>query len=177
VQISEVMTREVELVRPDDTIRTAAQRMAELGVGALPVGEGGRVVGMVTDRDIAVRGVAAGLAPDRATLREVMSGTVQSCFEDEEMAEVARRMADAAVRRLPVLSRDGRLVGIVALGDLAVAGERGEAAAALHGVSAAPADQLQFQYAGGKPRAEMPEGKVAGEGPGVGPDDLMKGGF
>jgi CBS domain-containing protein len=179
VQISEVMTREVELVRPDDTIRTAAIMMAEHGVGALPVGKAGRLVGMVTDRDITVRAVARDLAPDRTPLREVMSHRVEYCFEDEDAAEVARRMAGAAVRRLPVLSRDKRLVGIVSLGDLAVAGEPGGAAAALRGVSSAPADERQgaLAFAGEKPRARMPREDAMRDTDGLGPDDLMKGGF
>jgi CBS domain-containing protein len=175
VQISEAMTRDVGIAGPDDTVRAAAKLMAELGVGVLPVGEGGRLVGMVTDRDIAVRAVAGDLDPDRATLREVMSPEAPYCFEDEAVEEVARRMGGSAARRLPVLSRDERLVGVVSLGDLSTAGDR---AAAPRRVPKAPADERQgaLAFAGGKPRAEMPRGEER-QGSGVEPDDLMKGGF
>jgi CBS domain-containing protein len=179
VQIREVMTRDVEMARPDDTIRTAAIMMAEHGVGALPVAKAGRLVGMVTDRDITVRAVARDLAPDRTPLREVMSHRVEYCFEDEDVEEVARRMAGVAVRRLPVLSRDKRLVGIVSLGDIAVGGGQGGAATALRGVSSAPADERQgaLAFAGQKPRARMPDADATRSSDGLGPDDLMKGGF
>jgi CBS domain-containing protein len=180
VQISEVMTRDVEIARPDDTIRTAAKMMADLGVGVLPVGEGDRLAGMITDRDVTVRAVACGLDPDRATLREVMTAEVRYCFEDEAIEEAARRMGEAGVRRLPVLNRAKRLVGIVSLGDVSIADRSGAggAAGALRNVSRAPADERQgaLALAGGKPRATMPEGDARG-GSGIDPDDLMKGGF
>jgi CBS domain-containing protein len=133
MKISEVMTREVKIVSPGLTIREAARSMADLGVGALPVAENDRLVGMITDRDIAVRGVADGKGPD-TPIREVMTAEVMYCYEDEAVEEVARQMDQLQVRRLPIVSRDKRLVGIVSLGDVALEADE-PAAKALQGVS------------------------------------------
>src|SRR6059058_5239782 len=120
--VSQVMSRNARFVAPGESLQRAAQLMDELNVGALPVceGDGERLVGMVTDRDIAVRGIAAGKAPDAAHVDEVMTGDVRWCFEDQPMDEVMNQMADSQVRRIPVVSHDDqrRLVGIVALADL-----------------------------------------------------------
>jgi CBS domain-containing protein len=116
--VRKAMTNDVCMIGPRQTIREAAGLMAQRDIGALPVADGDRLVGMITDRDIAVRAVAEGLAPD-TTVREVMSQEVLYCFEDEDLDHVARNMGDVKVRRLPVLSRDKRLVGIVSLGDVA----------------------------------------------------------
>jgi CBS domain-containing protein len=129
------MTPDVEVIRPDDTLRTAAKMMADYDVGALPVGENDRLVGMITDRDITVRGVAEGRDPDKAAVREAMSGRVLYCFEDEAVGEVAHKMGDWQVRRLPVLNRDKRLVGIISLGDLAIGGAKREGEEALEDIS------------------------------------------
>ncbi|MDQ9169470.1 CBS domain-containing protein [Oxalobacteraceae bacterium R-40] len=120
-RISEVMTRNVQAVSPGDTIRRAAQIMDELNVGSLPVCDGERLIGMVTDRDITVRAVSAGLAPDGAMVDDVMSTDVRWCFEDQPLDDVMQQMADTQIRRIPVISHDSahRLVGIVSLGDLA----------------------------------------------------------
>jgi CBS domain-containing protein len=118
MKVSECMTREVKVVSPDQTIREAAEMMADIDAGALPVGENDRLVGMITDRDIAVRAVARGKTLD-CTIREVMTGEVLYCYEDQELDEVAKNMGDKKVRRLPVISREKRLVGIVSLGDVA----------------------------------------------------------
>lgn len=131
--VSELMTRDVRLAAPDDTIEQAATMMGEVDAGAIPVGENDRLVGMITDRDIAVRAVAQGKAP-QTKVREVMSADVKYCFEDEAIEDVARNMGDIQVRRLPVLSRDKRLVGIVSLGDLAVE-HATQASAALSDIS------------------------------------------
>jgi len=119
--VNEVMTRDVQSVSASDTLRRAAQMMDDLNVGALPVCEGERLIGMVTDRDITVRATSAGLNPDDAVVEQVMSATVHSCFEDQPLEEVARQMADTQIRRVPVVSHDDarKLVGIVSLGDLA----------------------------------------------------------
>jgi CBS domain-containing protein len=117
MKISKCMTREVQLASPTQSIRDAAKRMAEIDAGSLPVGEDNRLVGMITDRDIAVRAVAEGKSPD-TPVREVMSQEMLYCFDDQELEEVARNMADIKVRRLPVLNRAKHLVGIVSLGDL-----------------------------------------------------------
>jgi CBS domain-containing protein len=119
--VYEVMTREVQSVTSRDTVRRAAQMMDDLNVGALPVCDGERLIGMVTDRDITVRATSAGLNPDDALVEQVMSTDVRSCFEDQSLEEVARQMADTQIRRVPVVSHDDarRLVGIVSLGDIA----------------------------------------------------------
>jgi CBS domain-containing protein len=135
MQIREIMTPDVEVIRPDDTLRTAAKMMADYDVGALPIGENDRLVGMITDRDITVRGVAQGRDPEKTTVREAMSGRVLYCFEDDDVAEVARKMGDWQVRRLPVLNREKRLVGIVSLGDLAIGGAKREGEEALEDIS------------------------------------------
>jgi Predicted transcriptional regulator, contains C-terminal CBS domains len=117
MKVREAMTGDVRLANPDWSIRQAAQTMADEDIGALPVGENDRLVGMVTDRDIAVRAVAQGLGPD-AKIRDVMSQEVMYCFDDEELDDAAQNMGDIKVRRLPVLNRDKRLVGIIAISDL-----------------------------------------------------------
>ena len=119
MKVSKCMTRDVQLVTPTQTICDAARMMAELDAGALPVAEDDRLVGMITDRDIAVRAVAQGKPPD-TPVQEVMSGEVLYCYDDQEIKEIARNMGDMKVRRLPVVNRDKRLVGIISLGDLAL---------------------------------------------------------
>jgi CBS domain-containing protein len=119
MKVSEAMTCDVRLAYPDQSIREAARMMAELDIGALPVREGDRLVGMITDRDIAVRAVARGLGAD-TPVREVMSAEVKYCYEDQTVDEVSQNMGDQRLRRLPVLNRDKRLVGILSLGDLAI---------------------------------------------------------
>src|SRR5213083_1123435 len=118
MKISGVMSRDVQLIKPHDTIRSAAALMKKIDAGLLPVTENDRLVGMITDRDIAIRGVAEGKGPT-AKVREVMTEEVKYCFDDEEIAEVARNMGDIQVRRLPVVNRDKRLVGILSLCDVA----------------------------------------------------------
>lgn len=117
MRISECMTRDVQVCGPETSLRDAARMMADCDAGALPVGENDRIVGMITDRDMAIRGLARGLGAD-APVREAMSEQVRYCFEDEEANEVLEMMAQQKVRRMPVLSRDKRLVGIISLGDL-----------------------------------------------------------
>lgn len=132
--IREVMSRDVKLVSPEDPIAKAAREMAEYDCGALPVGAGDRLVGMITDRDIALRAVAQGKGPD-CPVRECMSSEIKYVFEDDTTEDAARNMGAQKVRRLPVLNRDKRLVGIVSLGDLAWK-ERGRPATrAIHRVS------------------------------------------
>jgi CBS domain-containing protein len=112
------MTRDVRIANPGQSIRDVAKIMAEIDAGALPVGENDRLVGMITDRDIAIRAVALGKGPD-TPVREVMSSEVKYCYEDEDLEHVADNMGELQVRRLPVVNREKRLVGIVALGDIA----------------------------------------------------------
>lgn len=118
MQIQEIMTRQVDIVDPNTTIRDAARMMRADNIGALPVGENDRLVGMVTDRDIVVRAVAEERSAGNTSVRDVMSERIFYCFEDEDVEEAAKTMADHQVRRLPVLNRKKRLVGIVALADL-----------------------------------------------------------
>jgi CBS domain-containing protein len=130
MKIREAMTRDVRMVRPDQTIREAAHLMAELDIGALPVEDSDRLVGMITDRDIAVRAVAEGHGAD-TMVRDVMTAEVKYCFDDQSVEEVTRNMGEQRLRRLPVVDRNKRLVGILSLGDLArdedVQDEAGEA--------------------------------------------------
>ena len=118
MKVSKCMTRDVELVRSTQTIREAAQMMADLDAGALPVQQDDRLVGMITDRDIAVRAVAQGKSPE-TPVRDVMSPELLYCFDDQEIEDVSRNMGEVKVRRLPVVNRDKRLVGIISIGDLA----------------------------------------------------------
>ena len=133
MQVSQAMTREVRIATPGQSIREAAKLMGELDAGSLPVGDNDRLVGMITDRDIAIRAVAAGKDPN-TPVRDVMSAEVKYCFEDEELDHVAKNMADIQVRRLPVVNREKRLVGIISLGDLAQS-EKKAATRAVSGVS------------------------------------------
>ena len=135
MKVKELMTPEVELVAPNDTLHTAAKMMADLDTGALPVGENDRLVGMITDRDITVRAVAGGRDPDKTVVRDTMSSGIRFCFEDEDSEEVARKMGQWQIRRLPVLNRDKRLVGIVSLGDLSIGGAEEESKEALKEIS------------------------------------------
>lgn len=119
VTVADVMTRGVRVASPEDTVQEAAAVMARADTGVLPVGEDDRIIGMLTDRDIAVRIAAAGKDPAKAKVREAMTPGVEYCFEDEEIDAVIEKMAQQRLRRLPVLSREKRLVGIVSVGDLA----------------------------------------------------------
>jgi CBS domain-containing protein len=119
MRVSEAMTREVRVCTPGQSIRDVAKLMDEINAGSMPVGENDRLIGMITDRDIAVRGVAQGKGPD-TPVREVMSSEkVLYCYDDEDLDHVAKNMSEQQVRRLPVVDRDKRLVGIISFGDLA----------------------------------------------------------
>jgi CBS domain-containing protein len=134
MKVSEAMTRDVRVASPEETVQEAAQTMADLDAGILPVGEEDHLIGMITDRDIAIRGIAKGKGPD-AKVRDVMTAEVKYCFDDQEIEEVTRNMADIQVRRLPVLNRDKRLVGILSLGDIAISRDSKDAGEALQGIS------------------------------------------
>jgi CBS domain-containing protein len=118
MQVNQVMSINVRVAGPDDTLRKIAQTMAEQDAGVLPVCDGQRLIGMITDRDLVVRGLGVGLDPDAARVRDVMSQEVHFCYEDDAVEEVVESMAGWKVRRLPVLSLDRKLVGIVSLGDI-----------------------------------------------------------
>lgn len=118
-RVADIMSTDVQTIEPQQSLRAAAQLMQQLDVGALPVCDGRKLLGMLTDRDIAVRAVAQGLAPDAACVSDVMTPDVDYCTEDQDTQEVMRQMGDKQIRRLPVLDGDRKLVGIVSLGDLA----------------------------------------------------------
>src|SRR3712207_2743003 len=135
MKIAECMTSEVEIVTPDQPIQKAAQFMLRADAGAMPVGEGDRRTGMAPDRDLPVRGVPAGPGPDTPG-RDVMTDEVIYCFDDDDVEEVALKMSDRQVRRMPVLSReDETLVGIVSLGDISRSEQSEAASVALDGIT------------------------------------------
>ncbi len=142
MQIGEIMSTKVQLANPKQSIREIAQMMADCDCGAVPVGDNDRLIGIVTDRDIAVRAVAAGKSPD-TPVREVMSTGVLYCYEDEDVDDVASNMADIKVRRLAVLSPEKRLVGIVSLGDIAMSDGPQSSGVALCGISEPGGDHSQ----------------------------------
>ena len=133
MRVSEAMTREVRVCHPRQSISEAARLMAELDCGVLPVGEQDRLVGMITDRDIAIRAVAQHKSPN-TPVRDAMTPEVKYCFDDQNVEQVAKNMSELRVRRLPVLNREKRLVGILSLGDLATSEPRA-ASQAVRGVS------------------------------------------
>ncbi len=118
MQIKDVMTRDVEVIGPSDTIKEASELMRSLNVGVLPVCEGDQILGLVTDRDIVVRGLALGKMPE-STISDVMTEDVEWCFEDHDVQEAAQLMKDKQIRRLIVLDHNKKLVGICSLGDIA----------------------------------------------------------
>ena len=141
MRISDVMTRDVATVRPDQTAREAANFMLNSDAGSIPVTEGDRLIGMITDRDIAVRGVALGHGPD-TPVSEIMTSGIVCAREDDSVEDVASRMSEAQVRRLPVIDESEKLIGIVSLGDLSRETDGETAHHALEGVSA-PGGQHQ----------------------------------
>ena len=129
------MTPNVEVVRPDAPLQEAAAKMADLDVGAIPVCDGDRLLGMLTDRDITVRAVARGADPTTTRVRDVMTTALHYVFDDEPVQQAVDTMQRRRIRRIPVLDRNKRLVGIVALADLAVDSSLRDAGAVLHSVS------------------------------------------
>jgi CBS domain-containing protein len=134
LKVREAMTQKVRMANPDLSISEAARIMAENDIGALPVGDDDRLVGVITDRDIAIRAVAYGKSPD-TPVRDVMSKEVLYCFEDEDIEHVAKNMGDVKVHRLPVLNRKKRLVGIVSVSDLALNARADTTGHAVAGIS------------------------------------------
>ena len=135
MQVREVMSKDVKVASPNDSIEKAANLMDEADCGALPVGENDKLVGVVTDRDITLRAVARGKSPNKCTVREVMSSGIKYVFDDETTEAAAQSMSKLQVRRLPVVNRNKRLVGIVALGDLATKHDGPVAGSALKEIS------------------------------------------
>ncbi|HEY2990222.1 MAG TPA: CBS domain-containing protein [Candidatus Binatia bacterium] len=120
MNIAEVMTQNPEVIRPDTTIKQAAETMKKLDVGLLPVCDGERLIGMLSDRDITIRATAAGLDPAKTRAEQIMTKEVAYCFEDKEVKEAVRIMEEKQIRRLPIVNHDKKLVGVVSLGDIAV---------------------------------------------------------
>jgi CBS domain-containing protein len=135
MKISEVMTRDVRTVRPDQTAQEAASFMLSEDTGSMPVSDGDRLLGMITDRDIAVRGVAKGHGPD-TPVSELMTNDVVCARDTDDVAEVASKMSSAQVRRMPIVDSSDRICGIVSLGDLSREADSQAADQALQGVSA-----------------------------------------
>ena len=134
MKVSEVMTRDVQTVRPDQPVQQAASFMLNADAGSIPVTEGDRLIGMITDRDIVVRGIANGYGPD-TPVRELMTNEIICAREDDDIEDVASKMGEAQIRRLPVIDRDERLCGIVSLGDLSREADDDCASEALEGVT------------------------------------------
>jgi len=124
MKVNEVMTREVEVVHPTATLAEAAEKMKQLNIGPLPVCDGTRVLGMVTDRDITIRGTAEGHDPAKTSVKDVMTPDIVYVYDDQDVEDAAAVMAEKQIRRVVVLNRDKRLVGIVAMADLAVDGKK-----------------------------------------------------
>lgn len=135
MKIKEIMTPSAEIVQPQTTVKDAAARMKALDVGVMPVGESDRLVGMLTDRDIAVRTVAEGKDPARTQVGDVMTPEITYCFEDQDLTEAGELMKKDKVRRLVVLNSDKRMVGMCTIGDVAVHGDHSAAAEILAEVS------------------------------------------
>lgn len=137
MQLKDIMTPDVECVRPGDTLQEAARKMKSLDVGPMPVcGDNDKIVGMLTDRDITIRATAEGLDPKTAKVRDAMTDEVVYCFEDQDVKEAAKLMEERQIRRLLVMNRDKRLVGIVSLGDLATkTGDKQQAGEVIKDVS------------------------------------------
>ena len=136
MQVREVMTPRVEVAGPDTTLQEVAQKMKTLDVGPIPICDGEKLIGMLTDRDLTIRATAEGRDPRQTRARDVMTQDVLYCFEDDDVRQASEIMQRAQIRRLPVVNRDKKLVGIVALGDLAVhPGSRDVADEALEEIS------------------------------------------
>ena len=135
MQLNRIMTGYVEVIAPERSIQEAGEQMRSLDVGVLPVRNGDRLVGIVTDRDLAIRALAAGRDPKSTTVEEIMTRQVIYCFEDQDVEEAERVMEKNQIRRLPVVDHDNRIVGIVSLGDLAIKGDEIRAGVTLERVS------------------------------------------
>jgi CBS domain-containing protein len=147
MRISEVMSTDVKIASPKQSIQDAAIMMVEIDVGVIPVGEGDRLVGMITDRDIAVRAVATG-KPPQTPIADIMSPEVKYCYETDNTDAVAANMAEIKLRRLPVLNQEKRLVGIVSLADIAIDEGPENAGRALTGISEPGGEHSQSEYPG-----------------------------
>jgi CBS domain-containing protein len=137
MKVRDIMSRDVDVLGPDATIREAARHMRDRDIGSIPIGKDDRLIGMLTDRDIVIRCIADGCNAD-TPIREAMTDKVRYCYDDQDVKDVCRNMSDEAIRRLPVVNRDKRLVGIVSLGDVAKRNERAAGEAMEHIAEAPP---------------------------------------
>ncbi|MCB1558039.1 MAG: CBS domain-containing protein [Alphaproteobacteria bacterium] len=135
------MTPNCQWVAPEASIAQAAQAMRDQDIGFLPVGENDRLIGMITDRDIAIRSAAAGQNPSQATVREAMTEKTYYCYDDQDVEEICNNMGEIQVRRLPVVNRDKRLVGVVSIGDLAQVATRANVGQTEQQITAANANR------------------------------------
>jgi CBS domain-containing protein len=136
MKVKDIMTKEVQVIHPDDSLQAAAQKMSSHDIGFLPVLEADQLVGVITDRDLVLRGIAQGMNSNAILGRELMTSPVIYCFEDQDIKEVAKLMEESQIRRLVILSRpDKRLVGVISLGDLALNSKSDTSAEVLQKVS------------------------------------------
>jgi CBS domain-containing protein len=136
MKVKDIMTEEVEIVHPDDSLKEAAQKMRDRDIGFLPVCDGDRLVGVVTDRDITLRSTAEGTDPNTSIGRDLMTSSIVYCFDDQDVKEAAKLMEEHQIRRVAVLSREAkRLVGVVSLGDIARKSTKKVSAEVLESVS------------------------------------------
>ena len=133
--VMEVMTKDVEIINPNDSLKDAAEKMRTLNVGPLPVCEGDKLMGIITDRDIVVRAVSQGMDPNNTRVSQAMTDEIEYVYEDDDISTVVRKMKEEQIRRILVVNRDKKLVGIVALGDLAEAMDTQEAGKTLESIS------------------------------------------
>jgi CBS domain-containing protein len=120
MKLKDIMTKNVEIITPEISLKDAAMRMKDLNIGILPVGENDRLVGMVTDRDITIRAVSEGKDPAATKVREIMTPDAKYCFEDDDITAAAKKMKDLQIRRVLVLNKEKRVTGIISLGDMVV---------------------------------------------------------
>lgn len=134
-QVKDVMTKDVEIINPNDSLKDAAEKMRTLNVGPLPVCDGDRLKGIITDRDIVVRAVSQGMDPNKTQVSQAMTDEIEYVYENDDIGTVARKMKDEQIRRLLVVNQDKRLVGIVSLGDITSALNAEEAGKTLESIS------------------------------------------
>lgn len=134
-QVKDVMTKDVEIINPNDSLKDAAEKMRTLNVGPLPVCDGDRLKGIITDRDIVVRAVSQGMDPNKTQVSQAMTDEIEYVYENDDIGTVARKMKDEQLRRLLVVNQDKRLVGIVSLGDITSALNAEEAGKTLESIS------------------------------------------
>lgn len=135
MKIKEIMTKEVKYIDPNTTLKEAAHIMRDKDIGSLPVGENDHLIGVITDRDITIRAIANGSDPKTETVKKIMTPKCLYCFEEDSVEETAKNMAENQIRRLPVMNKDKRLVGIISLADISIKASKQTAGEALQGIS------------------------------------------